>query len=86
MESRQIFLQNLAGILDSYEQEASVAETGVFQGEFAKWINQYFPNCVLHLFDTFQGFLIPTIWTQIKNEISLMPRLTPITQTHRLNW
>lgn len=56
MESRRIFLQNLAGILDGYEKEADVAEAGVFQGEFAKWINQYFPDRVLHLFDTFQGF------------------------------
>ena len=56
MESRRIFLRNLADILDSYEKDADVAEAGVFQGEFAKWINQFFPNRVLHLFDTFQGF------------------------------
>lgn len=56
MESRRIFLKNLADMLNSCEQEASTAEAGVFQGEFAKWINQYFPNRVLHLFDTFQGF------------------------------
>lgn len=56
MESRRIFLQNLADILDGYEKDADVAEAGVFQGEFAKWINQFFPNRVLHLFDTFQGF------------------------------
>ena len=58
MESRRIFLQNLADILDGYEKDADVAEAGVFQGEFAKWINQFFPNRVLHLFDTFQGFAL----------------------------
>ena len=56
MESRRIYLKNLADMLNDCEQEASAAEAGVFQGEFAKWINQCFPNRVLHLFDTFQGF------------------------------
>lgn len=56
VESRRIFLQNLAGVLADCGQDASVAEAGVFQGEFAKWINRYFPNRTLHLFDTFQGF------------------------------
>lgn len=33
-----------------------VAEVGVFQGDFAKKINQYFPHNKLYLFDTFEGF------------------------------
>ena len=33
-----------------------VAEGGVFQGEFAKKINAYFPMHMLYLFDTFEGF------------------------------
>ena len=36
--------------------EGSVAELGVYQGEFAKIINQAFPDRELHLFDTFDGF------------------------------
>ena len=32
------------------------AEAGVFEGDFAKWINQYFPDRKLYLFDTFEGF------------------------------
>ena len=55
-ESRKVFLQNLAPLLEEYEQEADVAEAGVYQGEFAKWINYYFPKRTLHLFDTFEGF------------------------------
>lgn len=55
-ESRKIFLKNLSSLLNEYEQEADVAEAGVYQGEFAKWINFYFPNRTLHLFDTFAGF------------------------------
>lgn len=33
-----------------------LAELGVFKGEFAKFINAKFPNRVLYLFDTFEGF------------------------------
>jgi O-methyltransferase len=32
------------------------AELGVFQGEFARFINKYFPAKKLYLFDTFEGF------------------------------
>mgnify|MGYP005758856879 CR=1 FL=1 len=34
----------------------AVAEVGVFQGEFAKYINAAFPQKVCYLFDTFEGF------------------------------
>jgi O-methyltransferase len=34
----------------------NVAELGVYKGKFAKYINQYFPNRILYLFDTFNGF------------------------------
>ncbi|HEX8277069.1 MAG TPA: TylF/MycF/NovP-related O-methyltransferase [Segetibacter sp.] len=34
----------------------SVAEVGVFQGEFAQKINEAFPKRKLYLFDTFEGF------------------------------
>ncbi len=35
---------------------ASVAEAGVFQGDFARIINKSYPNRTLYLFDTFEGF------------------------------
>ncbi len=35
----------------------SVAEAGVFRGEFAKEINKYFPDRKCYLFDTFEGFV-----------------------------
>jgi O-methyltransferase len=41
---------------DSAIHEASVAELGVFRGDFAKIINDKFPNKRLFLFDTFEGF------------------------------
>ena len=34
----------------------AVAEVGVYKGEFAKYINQAFPDKKLYLFDTFEGF------------------------------
>ena len=34
----------------------NVAEVGVYKGKFARYINQYFPNRKLYLFDTFEGF------------------------------
>lgn len=36
--------------------EGNVAELGVYKGKFARYINQYFPNRTLYLFDTFEGF------------------------------
>lgn len=34
----------------------STAEVGVYRGEFARYINQAFPDRLLYLFDTFEGF------------------------------
>ncbi len=34
----------------------NVAELGVYKGKFARYINKYFPNRLLYLFDTFEGF------------------------------
>ena len=45
--SHEINLKQLKG---------NVAELGVYQGKFARYINQYFPNRTLYLFDTFEGF------------------------------
>ena len=36
--------------------EGNVAELGVYKGKFARYINQYFPDRLLYLFDTFEGF------------------------------
>lgn len=36
--------------------QGSVAELGVYKGDFAKYINQIFPEKKLYLFDTFEGF------------------------------
>lgn len=36
--------------------KGAVAEVGVFKGEFAQFINYAFPNDIIYLFDTFEGF------------------------------
>lgn len=51
---RKSFLEMASKELDHVE--GSVAEIGVYQGEFAKFINQVFPNRTFYLFDTFKGF------------------------------
>lgn len=38
------------------EIEGAVAEAGVFQGQTARFINTFFPDRKLYLFDTFEGF------------------------------
>lgn len=45
--ARQIYRNSVSG---------DVAEVGVYQGEFAKYINMLFPRRKLFLFDTFSGF------------------------------
>ena len=54
--SRLIFLESFAKECKIKNLDGSVAELGVFQGEFAKKINEFFPNKTLYLFDTFEGF------------------------------
>ena len=36
--------------------EGNVAELGVYKGKFARYLNRYFPDRTLYLFDTFEGF------------------------------
>ncbi len=56
LNSRITFLRDMSALLNEYEEGADVAEAGVYYGDFAKWINTYFPKRMLHLFDTFEGF------------------------------
>ena len=46
--------------------EGEVAELGVYQGDFAKYINEYFPDKKLYLFDTFKGFNIEDVNYDLK--------------------
>lgn len=61
LESRRIFLKNFSKLIQEFGEDGDCAEVGVFEGDFAKWINRYFPDKILHLFDTFEGFDIRDI-------------------------
>jgi O-methyltransferase len=57
----EIHLNNVKG---------NVAELGVFKGEFAKKINQLFPERKFYLFDTFEGFDTRDIKDETTNKYS----------------
>ena len=54
IKPRISFLKNYSAIMNNFN--GTVAEAGVFRGEFAKEINACFPNSNCYLFDTFEGF------------------------------
>lgn len=47
MAAREIYARKIGGVC---------AEAGVYQGRFASYINEFFPDKKLYLFDTFEGF------------------------------
>ncbi|MEO6136900.1 MAG: TylF/MycF/NovP-related O-methyltransferase [Ginsengibacter sp.] len=49
-------LELMAHEVNSNGLVGNVAEVGVYKGKFAKFINQYFPERKLYLFDTFESF------------------------------
>ncbi len=48
----------------------NTAELGVYKGKFARYINQYFPERSLYLFDTFEGFDNRDVISETKNKFS----------------
>lgn len=50
------WLRDYAGYAAEEGFSGNVAECGVCMGEFAYYINKYFPSKTLYLFDTFSGF------------------------------
>jgi len=59
--AKEIYENNIRG---------NVAELGVFQGDFAKYINQIFPDRKLYLFDTFEGFSENDLQTEKFNKLN----------------
>ena len=53
---RNSSLELIAHEISSKNIAGSVAELGVYRGDFAKIINELFPGRKLYLFDTFEGF------------------------------
>lgn len=50
------FLSSLSSIFQKNNICGSVAEIGVYKGEFAKYINLLFPKSKFYLLDSFEGF------------------------------
>jgi O-methyltransferase len=53
---RNKFLEYFSEYVYTHGFEGSVAEGGVWRGDFAYWINRLFPDRKFYLFDTFKGF------------------------------
>ena len=70
LESRRQFVRNLAAVFEEENMEGACAEAGVFEGDFAKYINLYFPKRKLYLFDTFEGFCECDILIEEKLRVS----------------
>lgn len=54
--ARRDCIEKIAVIFNNRKIAGSVAELGVYRGDFAKVINEVFPDRKLYLFDTFEGF------------------------------
>lgn len=55
-DKRVNWLKSFASFTYERDIKGAVAECGVYKGEFAYYINKYFPDRKLYLFDTFGGF------------------------------
>ena len=67
--ARKACLKNIASLLS--KEEGVCAELGVYKGDFAKIINEIFPNRKLYLFDTFEGFPEQDIMYEKENGLLL---------------
>lgn len=56
VRAREAFLADFASEAKYQNLDGSVAELGVYRGDFARKINECFSDRALYLFDTFEGF------------------------------
>ena len=70
VNARVNFLKEFSEMNIDIRDNWSVAEGGVYQGEFSKEINRYFPNSKCFLFDTFEGFKEEDIEVEKQNKFS----------------
>jgi len=67
---RYTTLELCANEIKANNINGNVAELGVYKGEFAKRLNQLFPDKKLYLFDTFEGFNAQDINTEKQKSFS----------------
>ena len=63
-------LELVADEIKSKNVKGNIAELGVYKGKFARYLNRYFPDRILYLFDTFEGFDNQDKKKEIENEFS----------------
>ena len=63
-------LELVAEEINSTKLIGAVAELGVYKGKFARYINQYFPDRKLFLFDTFEGFDVKDSKVEMESKFS----------------
>lgn len=56
MDQRTNWIHDFANWIYEQNLNGCVAECGVFRGDSAKYINKFFPDKKMYLFDTFEGF------------------------------
>ncbi len=67
---RYTTLELCANEIKAHNLKGNLAELGVYKGDFAKRINQLFPDKKLYLFDTFEGFNEKDISAEKNNKFS----------------
>jgi O-methyltransferase len=55
-DTRVIWLKDYSKFIYKIGLKGNAAECGVYRGDFSYYINKYFPDRTLYLFDTFEGF------------------------------
>jgi len=69
--ARRDCLEKIAILFKEKKIPGAVAELGVYRGDFAKVINEVFPDRKLYLFDTFEGFPEKDMNYEIENHLLL---------------
>jgi O-methyltransferase len=63
-------LELIANEINTNNITGEVAELGVYKGKFARYINRYFPDRKLYLFDTFKGFDKSDVVSEVQKNLS----------------
>jgi len=63
-------LELIANEINTNNIAGEVAELGVYKGKFARYINRYFPDRKLYLFDTFKGFDKSDVVSEVQKNLS----------------
>ena len=71
IRARRDCLEKISMIFQEKHIQAAVAELGVYRGDFAKVINEVFPDSQLYLFDTFEGFPEEDMKFELENNLLL---------------